>query len=120
MTPHNIQAALDQVPGPWQPHLLARFNDHEVKVVKLHGEFVWHTHPDTDEMFVVVAGSLTIQLRDGDVVLGPQDVYVVPRGVEHCPRADEEASALLVELAGTTNTGDAGGELTSRTRELPA
>ena len=70
-------------------------------------------------MFVVVAGSLTIQLRDGDVVLGPQDVYVVPRGVEHCPRADEEVSALLVELAGTPNTGDAGGALTSATRELP-
>jgi len=119
MTLRNIQAALDQVPGPWQPHLLARFNDHEVKVVKLLGEFVWHTHPDTDEMFVVVAGSLTLQLRDGDVVLGPQDVYVVPRGVEHCPRADEEVSALLVELAGTRNTGDAGGTLTSETRELP-
>jgi len=119
MTVRNIQTALDQVPGPWHPHLLARFNDHEVKVVKLHGEFVWHTHPDTDEMFVVVAGSLTIQLRDGDVVLGPQDVYVVPRGVEHCPRADEEVSALLVELAGTPNTGDAGGALTSETRELP-
>ena len=88
-------------------------------MVKLHGEFVWHRHPDTDEMFVVVSGSLTIRLRDGDVVLGPQDLYVVPRGVEHCPVADEPVSALLVELAGTTNTGDAGGERTAPVRELP-
>ena len=116
--PRNIGSALAQVLEPWQPHLLARFNDHELKVVKLRGEFVWHTHPDTDEMFVVVTGSLTIRLRDGDVVLGPQDVYVVPRGVEHCPWAGEEVSALLVELAGTVNTGDAGGPRTAVTREL--
>ena len=116
--PRNIGSALTQVLEPWQPHLLARFNDHELKVVKLHGEFVWHTHPDTDEMFVVVVGSLTIRLRDGDVVLGPQDVYVVPRGVEHCPWAENEVSALLVELAGTVNTGDARGPRTAVTREL--
>ncbi len=116
----NITTALDQVTEPWQPHLLARFNDHELKVAKLHGEFIWHAHPDTDEMFVVVSGSLTLQLRDGDVQLGPHDVYVVPRGVEHCPRADDEVSVLLVELAGTRNTGDVGGERTTETRELPA
>ena len=118
MTLRNIQAALDQVPGPWQPHLLARFNDHEVKVVKLHGEFVWHSHPETDELFMVISGELVIQLRDGDVALGPGDVYVVPRGVEHCPRADGEVSAILIEPQGTVNTGDTPSERTAQLRDL--
>uniref|UniRef100_A0AAU2JLW5 Cupin domain-containing protein n=1 Tax=Streptomyces sp. NBC_00049 TaxID=2903617 RepID=A0AAU2JLW5_9ACTN len=98
----------------WAPHRIARVNDYEVKVAKLQGEFVWHTHEDTDELFLVVSGSLTIRLRDGDVVLGPGEMYVVPRGTEHCPAADEEAAILLFEPAGTVNTGDAGGD---RTRE---
>ncbi|MBO9554375.1 cupin domain-containing protein [Cellulomonas sp.] len=118
MTVTNILAALGTITEPWQPHRLTSVNDYDVKVVKLHGEFVWHSHPDTDELFLVVAGSLTIQLRDGDVVLGPHDVYVVPRGVEHCPRADEEVWAVLVEPQGTVNTGDAGGERTAPLREL--
>ena len=117
-TVRNIQAALDTITEPWQPHRLATVNDYDVKVVKLDGEFVWHSHPDTDELFLVVSGRLTIQLRDGDVELGPQDVYVVPKGVEHCPRADGEACALLVEPAGTTNTGDVGGDRTAILREL--
>jgi len=117
-TVRNIQAALDTITEPWQPHRLATVNDYDVKVVKLDGEFVWHSHPDTDELFLVVSGRLTIQLRDGDVELGPQDVYVVPKGVEHCPRADGEACALLVEPAGTTNTGDVGGDRTAVLREL--
>ena len=74
--------------------------------------------PDTDELFMVLRGELTIQLRDRDVVLGPQDVFVVPRGVEHCPRADHEVHALLFEPAGTVNTGDAGGDRTAQLREL--
>jgi len=118
MTVTNILTALGSISEPWQPHRLTSVNDYDVKVVKLHGEFVWHSHPDTDELFLVVAGTLTIQLRDGDVVLGPQDVYVVPRGVEHCPRADEEVWAVLIEPQGTTNTGDAGGERTAPLREL--
>ncbi len=118
MTVTNILAALGTITEPWQPHRLTSVNDYDVKVVKLHGEFVWHSHPDTDELFLVVAGSLTIQLRDGDVVLGPNDVYVVPRGVEHCPRADDEVWAVLVEPQGTVNTGDAGGERTAALREL--
>jgi mannose-6-phosphate isomerase-like protein (cupin superfamily) len=117
-SPTNILTALASVPEPWQPHRLAGVNDYDVKVVKLLGEFVWHSHPDTDELFLVVSGTLTIQLRDGDVVLGPQDVFVVPKGVEHCPRADEEVCALLFEPQGTVNTGDAGGERTSALREL--
>ncbi len=114
----NVEAALSRVTAPWQPHRLTSINDYDMKVVKLEGEFVWHTHPDTDELFMVVRGELTIQLRDRDVVLGSNDVFVVPKGVEHCPRAAEEVQAILFEPKGTVNTGDAGGELTSRLREL--
>lgn len=98
---------------PWSPKLVARVNDYEIKLVRLEGEFVWHTHEDTDELFLVVEGQLTIQLRDRDVVLGPGQLFVVPRGVEHCPRADHEVKALLLEPAGVVNTGDAGGDLTA-------
>lgn len=114
----NVRAALASFAEPWQPHRLASVNDYDVKVVKLDGEFVWHSHPDTDELFLVLSGRLTIQLRDRDVVLGPDDVFVVPRGVEHCPLADGEVHALLIEPQGTVNTGDAGGERTSALREL--
>src|SRR5262245_30485452 len=93
----NVQAAFDQIREPWQPHRLASVNDYDVKVAKLAGEFVWHSHPDTDELFWVVSGRLVMQLRDGDVELGPGDVYVVPRGVEHCPRADDGAEIVMIE-----------------------
>ncbi|MFD6055206.1 cupin domain-containing protein [Agromyces sp. NPDC060279] len=116
----NVLTALAAVGEPWQPHRLTSVNDYDVKVVKLHGEFVWHSHPETDELFLVVAGELTIQLRDRDVVLGPNDVFVVPKGVEHCPRADEEVHAILIEPKGTVNTGDAGGARTAEVREIPA
>ena len=114
----NIQAALDSFSEPWQPRRLASVNDYDVKVVKLLGEFTWHSHPETDELFLVISGELVIQLRDGDVVLGPGDVYVVPRGVEHCPRADGEVSALLIEPQGTLNTGDTPSERTAQLREF--
>lgn len=119
MTTHvpNVMAALAAVGEPWRPHRVVTVNDYDVKVVKLAGEFVWHRHAETDELFLVLAGQLTIQLRDGDVTLGPHDLYVVPRGVEHCPRADGEVSALLFEPRGTVNTGDAGGERTATVRE---
>ena len=84
-----------------------------MKLVKVKGEFVRHTHEDTDELFLVVDGQLTIQLRDRDVGLGPGRLFVVPRGVEHCPRADNEVKALLLEPTGVVNTGDAGGDLTA-------
>ena len=113
-----MQTALDAIAEHWQPHRLTSVNDYDVKAVKLLGEFVWHTHPDTDELFMVISGTLTIQLRDRDVVLGPQDVFVVPKGVEHCPRADAEVHALLFEPRGTVNTGDAGGDRTAAVREL--
>ncbi|MFB6617058.1 cupin domain-containing protein [Streptomyces sp. NPDC085524] len=110
----NIAEKLAGFTEHWAPRRIARVNDYEVKVAKLQGEFVWHTHEDTDELFLVVSGTLTIRLRDGDVVLGPGEIHVVPRGVEHCPAADGEVELLLFEPSGTTNTGTAGGP---RTRE---
>ena len=95
----------------WSPKVVARLNDYAVKVVKLKGEFVWHSHPETDELFLVVEGTLVIQLRDAggepEVTLGPGQLYVVPRGVEHCPVAEDGAEVLLIERHGTPNTGDA-------------
>ena len=114
----NVHDALSTIAEYWQPHRLASVNDYDVKVVKLQGEFVWHTHPETDELFMVVSGQLTIQLRDRDVVLNPNDVFVVPRGVEHCPKATAEVHAILIEPKGTVNTGDAGGDMTTQVREI--
>ncbi|RYE77533.1 MAG: cupin domain-containing protein [Myxococcales bacterium] len=102
----------------WAPRTVARLNDYEVKVAKLKGEFVWHRHADTDELFLVVKGTLRIALRDGEVTLGPGELYVVPRGVEHCPVADDECEVVLIEPQGVVNTGDAGGALTAVAREL--
>ncbi|HWI32956.1 MAG TPA: cupin domain-containing protein [Lapillicoccus sp.] len=102
----------------WSPKVIARLNDYAVKVVKLKGEFVWHSHPETDELFLVVEGTLVIQLRDGDVVVGPGQLYVVPKGVEHRPVAEGDVSVVLVEPEGTVNTGDAGGPLTAVPEDL--
>lgn len=97
----------------WSPKVVARMNDYEIKVVKVQGEFTWHTHEHTDELFFVIDGELTIQLRDGDVSVRPGQLFVVPRGVEHCPIADGEVHAMLIEPTGVVNTGDAGGALTA-------
>ena len=114
----NLYAALASFTDQWQPRRLVSINDYDVKIVKLQGEFVWHTHPDTDELFLVLGGELTIQLRAGDVVLRPGDVYVVPRGVEHNPKAEVETSVVLIEPKGTTNTGDQPSERSTDLREL--
>ncbi len=98
--------------------MVGHYNDNKLVVVKVKGEFVWHTHKDTDDFFLVLKGRLTIQLRDRDVELGEGQLYVVPRGVEHCPKANEEAHVLLIEPVGTINTGDAGGEMTAQPREI--
>lgn len=90
----------------WSPRTVAAFNGHDVMVVKVRGEFNWHRHLDTDDFLMVLKGRLTIRLRDGDVHLGPGQLYVVPAGVEHCTAADEETHLLLIEPAGTPNTGD--------------
>ncbi len=109
----DIAEKLELFSEQWSPKVVARLNDYEIKLVKLEGEFVWHTHDDTDELFLVIEGALTIQLRDGDVTLGPGQLYVVPRGVEHCPITDGEVSVMLIEPAGVVNTGEAGGRLTA-------
>ncbi len=98
----------------WSPRVIAEMNDYQFKVVKLLGEFVWHSHADTDETFVVVSGTLRMRFRDRDVVLQAGEMIVVPRGVEHCPSADAECHVLLIEPRGVVNTGDAGGALTAR------
>ncbi len=104
--------------GYYQPGIVGYLNDYKLVVVKVHGEFVWHSHTDTDDFFLVLRGRLTIQLRDRDVVLEEGQLFVVPRGVEHCPKADEETHVLLIEPRGTPNTGDAGGERTAAEREI--
>jgi len=102
----NLEQKLAGFCEHWSPKIVAGFNGHDVMVVKVRGEFVWHSHPDTDDLFLVLKGRLTIQLRDGDVHLGPGDLYVVPKGVEHRPVAEDEVHLLLIEPAGTPNTGD--------------
>lgn len=102
----NLAGKLATFEGHWQPRTVATFNGHDVMVVKVKGEFTWHSHADTDDLFLVLAGRLRIELRDGDVELGPGELFVVPRGVEHRPVAIDEAHLLLVEPTGTPNTGD--------------
>jgi mannose-6-phosphate isomerase-like protein (cupin superfamily) len=114
----DLAAKLALLDEPYRPGIVGYLNDYKLAVVKVLGEFVWHAHPDTDDFFLVLSGRLTIQLRDRDVVLEPGQLYVVPRGVEHCPRADEESHVLLIEPRGTVNTGDTGGELTAEEVEI--
>jgi mannose-6-phosphate isomerase-like protein (cupin superfamily) len=109
----NLDERFAKFAEQWSPKVVARLNDYEVKLVRLEGEFVWHEHAETDELFLVIDGRLTIQLRDRDVVVGPGELFVVPRGVEHCPRAEGEVRAMLIEPAGVVNTGAAGGRLTA-------
>jgi mannose-6-phosphate isomerase-like protein (cupin superfamily) len=103
----NLAEALARFDETFSPRIVGHVDDHKLAVVKVLGEFVWHSHPDTDDFFLVLTGQLTVQLRDRDVVLGPGELFVVPAGVEHCPRADEETHVLLIEREGTVNTGDA-------------
>jgi mannose-6-phosphate isomerase-like protein (cupin superfamily) len=102
----------------YSPGIVGYMNDYKLVVVKVKGEFVWHKHDDTDDFFLVLRGHLTIQLRDRDIELAEGEMFVIPRGVEHCPKADEEAHVLLIEPRGTVNTGDAGGTLTASEREI--
>ena len=110
----NFAEKLSRVSEPWSPRVIAELNDYQFKVVKLRGEFVWHTHEQTDEAFIVIDGEMEIGFRDGDVTLRAGEMYVVPKGVEHITRASGECHALIVEPRGVVNTGDAGGALTAR------
>ena len=109
----NFAATLALFDDRWQPRVIAQMNDYQFKLVKIEGDFVWHSHADTDETFIVLAGRLRIDFRDGAVHLGPGEMYVVPRGVEHKPFAEGEVRMLLVEPCGVRNTGDQGGERTA-------
>lgn len=103
----NLAEKLATFSEHWQPRVVGQFNGHDLMVVKIQGEFVWHKHDDTDDFFLVLHGHIRIRMREGDVTLGPGEVFVVPKGVEHCPVAEEEAHVLLIEPMGTPNTGDA-------------
>ena len=110
----NLNEKLAQVSEHWSPRVVAELNDYQFKVVTLHGEFVWHSHQDTDEAFIVIEGEMEIGFRDGDVRLRAGEMYVVAKGVEHITRAHGECHALIIEPRGVINTGDAGGALTAR------
>ena len=102
----NLADKLSSFEDHWSPKIVAAFNGHDVMVVKARGEFVWHAHDDTDDFFLVLKGNMTIETEEGDVQLGPGDLHIVPKGVRHRPVAREEVHILLIEPAGTPNTGD--------------
>ena len=108
----NLREKFARFDEYWSPKITAEMNDYHVKLAKLKGEFVWHTHEETDELFLVVKGSLRIRLRDREVRLDEGELFVVPRGVEHLPVAEDEVHVLLLEPRGTVNTGDERGERT--------
>ena len=111
----NLDEAFGRFAELWSPKIVAALNDYDVKLAKVKGEFIWHQHGETDELFLVVKGRLRIRQRDREVDLEEGDLYVVPRGVEHCPVAEEEAQILLLEPHGTVNTGDIRDERTVAT-----
>ena len=114
--PVDLAAVLSKINDPWSPRTVATLNDYDLRVVKTHGEFTRHSHPETDEVFLVLAGSLTIRLDDGAVTLRPGQLYVVPRGVYHQPVSIEGAEVLLIEPSDTVNTGDTPSKLTADRR----
>ncbi len=111
--PINLRDKLALFSGHWSPRVVAEMNDVQFKLAKLQGEFVWHAHADTDEVFIVLEGELVIEFRDGEVRLAAGEMVVVPKGVEHRPVAARECHVLLVEPRGVANTGDAGGAYTA-------
>ena len=110
----NFQQKLNLFSEQWKPKVIAEMNDYQFKVVKLEGGFVWHDHPDTDETFIVIEGTLRIDFRGGAVTLNAGEMVVVPKGVEHKPYAEREVKLLLIEPRGVVNTGETGGEKTAQ------
>ena len=106
LRPVNLAAKLALFDERWSPRIVSRFNGHEVMVAKLEGAFPWHVHDDTDDFFLVLDGRIRLETEQGNVDLGPGELYVVPKGVGHRPVAAAEAHVLLIETAGTPNTGD--------------
>lgn len=111
--PINFQEKLSKFSDIWSPKIIAEMNDYQFKLVKVQGEFVWHDHPETDEVFIVLDGTLDIEFRDGKVTLESGEMYVIPKGVEHKPVAKSECRIMLVEPKGVANTGDTESELTA-------
>ena len=111
--PISFEQKFTKFSEQYQPKVVAQMNDYQFKLVRVEGEFIWHRHPETDETFIVFDGELTIDFRDGAVTLGAGEMFVVPKGKEHKPRASSECRIMLIEPAGTPNTGDAGGERTA-------
>ncbi|WP_455926472.1 cupin domain-containing protein [Pseudomonas putida] len=109
----NLQQKFGLFNEQWLPKVIAEMNDYQFKLARLQGEFIWHSHADTDEAFIVVEGCLRIELRDGSVTLNAGEIYVVPKGVEHRPCAAQEVKLLLIEPRGVANTGDQGGDRTA-------
>ena len=109
----NFARKFDLFSEQWQPKVVAELNDYQFKIVRITGDFVWHDHPETDEAFIVLDGKLRIDLRDRSVMLGPGEMFVVPKGTEHKPFAEKEVKMLLIEPRGTLNTGHEGGERTA-------
>ncbi|MDA8961800.1 cupin domain-containing protein [Congregibacter sp.] len=112
--PINFKNKLSLFSDQWSPKVIAEMNDYQFKVAKIQGEFVWHDHKDTDETFVVLKGSLRIDFRDGHVELSEGEMFVVPKGIEHKPSAENEAMILLIEPRGVVNTGEERGDLTAK------
>jgi len=113
-SPINIKAKLDKFSDHWSPKIIAQMNDYHLKLCKFQGDFVWHDHKDTDEVFYVIEGAMRIDFRDGCVDLKSGEMFVVKKGLEHKPFAEQECKILLVEPAGTKNTGETGGDKTSQ------
>ena len=111
--PINFQDKFGLFNEQWQPRVIAEMNEYQFKVVKLQGEFIWHSHKDTDESFIVVEGDLRIDFRNGAVHVAAGEMFVVPKGVEHKPSAEREVKLLLIEPRGVLNTGDEAGERTA-------
>ncbi len=112
-TPINFREKLGKFSEHWTPKIIGQLNDYHLKLAKVQGEFVWHDHPETDEVFIVLQGHLDIEFRDGKVSLNEGEMFVVPKGVEHKPVAETECHILLIEPAGTVNTGGVEDELTA-------
>lgn len=110
----NFAEKLSKFTDQWQPRVIAEMNDYQFKIVRIEGDFIWHDHPETDETFIVLEGTLRIDFRDGAVSIGPGEMYVVPKGVEHKPYAQTEVKMLLIEPRGTLNTGHEGGDRTAQ------
>ena len=109
----NFLEKFDLFAEHWAPKVIAEMNDYQFKVVKLQGDFIWHDHKDTDDTFIVIEGNLRIDLRDGAVHVGPGEMFIVPKGVEHKPYAEKEVKLLLIEPRGVRNTGHEGGDRTA-------